>query len=207
MRVCDILKEDHEPGEVMAWSTLEQLKALRASARKPALDREDRILHQKYVGQYVAYTDDWNGDELVRTVVAATPDLAEFQRFHATLRAKSGRVKAVAVPPAEPLPEPPPEERGATLDQLKALTAKTPAQKDALRREDFALCDKYPGQWVAFIDEWNGEELIRTVLITGTEYGPFYEQVDKLSPEVRSRLDTTRTPEPGVFEVPSVWLE
>ena len=112
----------------MAWSTLEQLKALRAAARKPAIDREDRILHQKYAGQYVAYTDDWNGDELVRTVVAATPDLAEFQRFHATLRAKSGRVKAVAVPPAEPLPEPPPEERGATLDQLKALTAKTPGK-------------------------------------------------------------------------------
>jgi hypothetical protein len=84
---------------------------------------------------------------------------------------------------------------------------KTPAQKEALRREDFALCEKYAGQHVAFIDEWNGEELVRTVLVAAVECEPFYEQVDKLSPDVRARLHCTRAPEPGVFEVPSVWLE
>jgi hypothetical protein len=95
----------------------------------------------------------------------------------------------------------------STLEQLKALAAKTPAQKEALRREDSALCEKYPTQWVAFIDEWNGEELTRTVLVAAAGYGPFYEQVDKLPPDVRARLEVTRMPDPDVVEAPSVWLK
>ncbi len=192
----------------MAWSTLEQLKAHMAALRKPALDREDGILREKYTGQYVAYTDDWKEYELTRTVLAATPDLAEFQRFLASCGASGrGWVKAVAVPPAAPLPEPPPEERGATLEQLKALNAKTPAQKEALKREDYALCEKYPGQHVAFIDEWNGEELVRTVLVAAAEVGPFQDQLKNLSPDVRGRIRLTRMPDPDVYELRPVWSE
>jgi hypothetical protein len=88
-----------------------------------------------------------------------------------------------------------------TLEQLKALTAKTPAQKEALRRADYELCEEYPGQHVAFIDEWNGEELVRTVLAAATDVGPFHEQVDKLSSEVRVRIHCTRLPDPDVIEM------
>jgi hypothetical protein len=89
----------------------------------------------------------------------------------------------------------------STLEELKALTAKTPAQKDALLREDYALCEKYPARWVAFVDEWNGEELIRTVLVAAGEVGPFYERVDQLPPDVRARLRCTRIPDPNVYEL------
>jgi len=45
----------------------------------------DRALQDKYPGQYVAYIDNWNGDEIDRVVVAHTPDLEEFHRLLATL--------------------------------------------------------------------------------------------------------------------------
>jgi hypothetical protein len=95
----------------------------------------------------------------------------------------------------------------STLEQLKALNAKTPAQKEALRREDLALCEKYPAQWVAFTDEWKGEELVRTVLVAAADVGPFYEQVDKLPPEVRSHVECTQIPDPNVLDVRPVWFE
>jgi hypothetical protein len=88
-----------------------------------------------------------------------------------------------------------------TLEQLKALTAKTPAQKEALHRADYELCEKYPGQHLAFTDEWNGEELVRTVLAAATDVSPFYEQVGRLPPEVRARIHCTRLPDPGVIEM------
>jgi hypothetical protein len=95
----------------------------------------------------------------------------------------------------------------STLEQLKALRAKTPAQKEALRRADYALCEKYPARWVAFTDEWKGEELVRTVLVAAAEVGPFYEQVDQLPPEVRARLQCTRIPDPDVYELRPEWSE
>ncbi|MBA4186693.1 MAG: hypothetical protein C0467_01615 [Planctomycetaceae bacterium] len=41
----------------------------------------DRALQDKHPGQYVAYIDNWIGDELDRVVVANTPDLEEFNRL------------------------------------------------------------------------------------------------------------------------------
>lgn len=69
----------------MEWSTLEQLKAWNTPVRQASRVRAGRLLDEKYPGQYVAYTDAWDGEELVRTVVAAAPDLAEFQRLLAAL--------------------------------------------------------------------------------------------------------------------------
>lgn len=189
----------------MSWSTREQLRARTAELRRPALEREEQLLNARYAGQYVAYLDHWTEYELWRQVLAATPDRDEFERVLALLKASNGRVKGVGVPPAEPLP--PTESRESIEAKLRAPTYKTPAQVEALRRADYKLCDDYPGQWVAWTDDWNGEELVRTVLVTGTEYGPFYEHVDKFPPDMRSRIRCTRMPEPGVVEVPSAWLE
>lgn len=66
----------------MAGSTLEQLMAVSAERRQPALEREDRLLAERYAGRYVAYTDAWDAQyELIRTVLAATSDPAEFERL------------------------------------------------------------------------------------------------------------------------------
>lgn len=94
-----------------------------------------------------------------------------------------------------------------TLEQLKALTAKTPAQKDALHREDDALCGKYPKHHVAYIDAWNGEELTRTVVAAAVECGDFQAQLAKLPPDVRARCQLTHIPDPDMVDVPSVWFE
>jgi len=41
----------------------------------------DRALQDKHPGQYVAYIDNWNGDEIDRVVVAHSPDLEQFNRL------------------------------------------------------------------------------------------------------------------------------
>lgn len=69
----------------MEWSTAEQLRAWWTPAKKAARDREDRLLNEKYPGQYIAYTDDWRGEELTRTVVAVSADVVEFHRLTAAL--------------------------------------------------------------------------------------------------------------------------
>src|SRR5262245_9664585 len=86
----------------------------------------------------------------------------------------------------------------STLEQLKAaMRAKNPAQEEALRREDDALREKYPGRQVAYIDEWNDDELTRTIVIVEAEDGVFYEKLNKVPPEVRVRLRRTRILAPG----------
>lgn len=193
----------------MSWSTIEQMKARNAQLRWPALEREEQILNAKYAGQYVAYTDQWDDNyELIREVLVATPDLAEFQRLQSAIDPQVRyRVKSVAVPPAAPLPEPPPRPPSATLEQLRALNRKTPAQKEALKQADYALCGKYPGQEVAFQDTWNGDELTRTVLFATADGAEFSRRLNEFPLEVRWRLGYMQVPEPGVVECPSVWFE
>ena len=69
----------------MAGSTPEQLKAWWTPARKAARDREDRRIAEQYPEQYVAYLDDWNGEELIRTVLGTAHDLGEACRLQAAL--------------------------------------------------------------------------------------------------------------------------
>jgi hypothetical protein len=86
----------------MEWSTLEQLRAWNTPTRQASRARARCLLDEKYPGQYVAYTDDWNGEELVRTVVAASADLAEFQQLLAALDPDTRRrMTMTSVPPAD----------------------------------------------------------------------------------------------------------
>lgn len=72
----------------MAGSTIEQLKAWWTPARKAARAREDRRIEEQYPEQYVAYVDDWSGEELVRTVLGTAHDLDAFYRLQAALSPK-----------------------------------------------------------------------------------------------------------------------
>lgn len=71
----------------MSWSTIEQLKALKAlnPSRVAALTAAGFAMSEKYAGHHVAYTNDWHGDELARTIVIATCDPDEFYRRLAAL--------------------------------------------------------------------------------------------------------------------------
>lgn len=194
----------------MAGSTLEQLKALSAERRRPAREREERMLAERYAGQYVAYTDDWDDRyQLVRTVLAATPDRAEFDRlWDANGWASQHWVKAVAVPPAAPLPaHPPAQDHAVVREALRLINAKTPAQREALRRVDAALCERYPGHDVAFLDVWNGDQLVRLVVAASTDVADFHERLRWLSADIRSRVQMTRMSDPDVIDCPSVWFE
>jgi hypothetical protein len=54
-------------------------------AQVASRDRADAELRRDYPGQYVAYLDVWNGNDLTRTVVAASPDLGTFHRLQEAL--------------------------------------------------------------------------------------------------------------------------
>lgn len=194
----------------MAGSTLEQLAALSAERRRPALEREDRLLAERRAGHYVAYTDAWDAQyELVRTVLAATPDRAEFERLCGAAGWRGQHwVKLVAVPPAAPLPpEPPPQNHAVIREALRLISAKTPAQWEALRRVDAAMCERYPGHEVAFLDTWDGDQLVRLVVAATTDVTEFQVRIRCLPADARSRVQMTQVPDPDVIECPSVWLE
>jgi hypothetical protein len=193
----------------MNWDVVEQLEALSAARRKPALDRENEHLYATYAGQYVAYTDDWNDRyELTRTVLAASPDRAEFERLWDAISPQLRfRVKSVGIPPADPLPEPPKVDRRAIYEKLRAMNYKTPAQRAALQRAHDELCERYPGQDVAYIDEWNGEELTRTVVAAALTCADFHKQLRELPADLCNRVEMTQVPDPHVVDCPSVWFE
>jgi hypothetical protein len=59
-------------------------------ARGLARRKADAELYEKYpVGCHLAYLDEWNGDELTRTVVAAHADWVEYERQLAALPAET----------------------------------------------------------------------------------------------------------------------
>lgn len=95
----------------------------------------------------------------------------------------------------------------SATEPTRTPAKKTLAQKEALRHADHKLCADHPGQHVAFVDEWNGEELTRTVLVATTDGGSFYEQFDRLPSDVRARAGYAEIPEPGAVDSPSAWLE
>jgi SRSO17 transposase len=58
-------------------------------ARGLARRKADDEVFEKYPEMHVAYIDEWNGDELTRTVVAAHADWAEYERQLAALPAET----------------------------------------------------------------------------------------------------------------------
>jgi hypothetical protein len=83
----------------------------------------------------------------------------------------------------------------------------TPAQVAALRAEQRRIDSTYPGQTVAYIDEWDGEVLRRTVVATAHGPAAFQQALAALDPETRRKAKMTRVPVPNVIDVPSVFLD
>jgi hypothetical protein len=83
----------------------------------------------------------------------------------------------------------------------------TKAQGIARRREDLALREKYPGLYVAYVDTWAGDDLLRTVLFTAKDVAECHKLLNDLDPVVVQKVETryVHDPEEGIF-VPSIML-
>jgi hypothetical protein len=78
----------------------------------------------------------------------------------------------------------------------------TESQYAALDREDAVLDATYPGEYVAYIDSWSGNELTRRVLAHAPDSEGFHAQMAAVDPELAMRAAMTRTPDPN----DTVWL-
>lgn len=94
---------------------------------------------------------------------------------------------------------------GSTLEQLKAWW--TPARKSARDREDRRIAEHYPKRYVAFVDEWDGEELVRTVVGAASDLADFVQLQLGLAPDVRQRLRVTDTHRRDELTVGSAFFE
>lgn len=81
----------------------------------------------------------------------------------------------------------------------------TAAQLAERRRAEAAIADRYPGQDVAYVDEWTGDTLDRIVVAASPDPVTFQDLLAALAPEVRRRVQLTSVPDPTEGpDVPSV---
>jgi hypothetical protein len=90
---------------------------------------------------------------------------------------------------------------GIPEEILKLRPPTTPARGKARQRADLALQDKYPGQYVAYVDNWTGDELDRVVVASAIEVADFHDKIDKLPTDVQEQVQRTLVPDPneGLF--------
>jgi hypothetical protein len=95
-----------------------------------------------------------------------------------------------------------------TIDEVIAQFPKlTRTQHLARIREDQAMFDAYPGRYVAYIDNWEGETLNRTIVFVADGVEDYGKKFHELTAEVREKIDITLTPDPDEgFSCPSVML-
>jgi hypothetical protein len=94
-----------------------------------------------------------------------------------------------------------------TSDEIIAQFPKlTRTQHLARIREDQAMFDPYPGRYVAYIDNWEGETLKRSIIIVEADASEFHNRIANLTPEIRQQIDLTFTPEADVISVPFMSL-
>ena len=84
----------------------------------------------------------------------------------------------------------------------------TQRQGAARRRAELAMSKEYPGQYVAYLDTWAGDNLEREIVASASETVEFHALLRQLEPEVRRRLEVTLVPDPeDGIEIPSISLE
>jgi hypothetical protein len=71
----------------------------------------------------------------------------------------------------------------------------TRTQHLARIREDQAMFDAYPGRYVAYIDNWEGETLTRTIVFVADGVEEYGRKYDELTQEVRDKIRVTLSPE------------
>jgi hypothetical protein len=89
---------------------------------------------------------------------------------------------------------------------FKLYPPMTRARGLARRKADLAMDEKYAGNYVAYIDTWTGEELDRTVVAVAPGVAEFHDELAKLPPDVRKRVECTHLSPADVISAPSAWL-
>src|SRR5580693_4685131 len=83
-----------------------------------------------------------------------------------------------------------------TSDEIIAQFPKlTRTQHLARIREDQAMFDAYPGRYVAYIDNWEGETLNRTIVFVADGVEDYGRKYDELAQDVRAKTRVIRAPE------------
>jgi len=110
---------------------------------------------------------------------------------------------------SEPLPPVPPapdfDRALAVIEQLRAQY--DPKRSAAERAEREVLVAKYPGQFVAYLDAWDGERLNRTVLAASRSIGEVHAQL-RARPDIeaiRHTMSVTQIHDPEDDEIWVPW--
>jgi hypothetical protein len=83
----------------------------------------------------------------------------------------------------------------------------TPVQVAAMRRAERAMDASYPGQDVAYVEEWDGDDVEWRVVAAAPTAAEFQRQLQALDPQTRRRVQLTRIPPADRVEVPSAFVE
>jgi hypothetical protein len=75
-------------------------------------------------------------------------------------------------------------------------------QLAALRGEQQRIDETYPDHDVAYLDEWDGDVLRRTVVAASRDLAEFQQLLKALDPVVRRKVSLTRVPPAGVIFLP-----
>lgn len=114
---------------------------------------------------------------------------------------------------SEPLPTVPPapdfDRFLAAVEEARKLY--DPKRSAAERAEREVLVAKYPGQFVAYLDAWDGERLTRTVLAAAPSLSQFHAQLGG-HPDYQARrtevvVTQVRDPNDDAVLIPSLAFE
>ncbi len=72
----------------------------------------------------------------------------------------------------------------------------------ARRREERILSERYPGKYVAYVDDWDGDSLTRTVVGVNGDPKEFQVLLGRLPQELRERVELTRIPDSDRISIP-----
>jgi hypothetical protein len=86
---------------------------------------------------------------------------------------------------------------GIPEEILKLRPPTTPTQAAARRKADAELTVSHPGQYVAYLDNWAGDELTRVVLAASADWDGYQSQLAALPPDVRRRAEITEVRDPA----------
>jgi hypothetical protein len=86
---------------------------------------------------------------------------------------------------------------GIPEEILKLRPPTTAAQAAARYRADEALEISNPGQFVAYLDNWAGDELTRVVVAASADWDEYQSQLDHLTPDIRERVEITQVRDPS----------
>lgn len=76
-------------------------------------------------------------------------------------------------------------------------------QTAARRRQDELIDARFPGEHVAYVDEWHGESLFRRIVAHAKGAIEFQNLLAALPPTVMKRVQLTLVPEADAIPVPS----